>query len=305
VRGNALSFAVRASSDEVYFDVLVDQLPAIRLRAMKGEHLYPLLTETSTLEEHEVVLVRRSESWQGTAEIVGFISGSGTTLERPSAAASRRLMFIGDSITCGADCGYVPNDPLDGQTTANSHRSNARLSYGYLLARELGAEVELVSAGGTGMIRDWQGNRNANNMPAFYERALPEDALSHWDSASDGPDAVGICAGTNDFSQGVPDQNEFVNAYVEFVRKVRRDAPQAFIFLLESPILEDAVGSVPKRSVLRAYLVDIIARLHDPKVVLAPVKHYSGLPGDGHPMASDHADMVKSLEKLFRDALHW
>ena len=114
--------------------------------------------------------------------------------------------------------------------------------------------MRFVGYGGRGVIRDWQGIRNINNAPQFYELALPDDPSCLWQQNSYEPDAIAICLGTNDFNQGVPDENEFVNAYVEFIRKIRRDSPNARIFLLDSPMLDDAAGKVPK--------ADRAARLH-------------------------------------------
>lgn len=69
-----------------------------------------------------------------------------------------------------------------------------------------------------------------------------------------------------------PDEKIFVNAYVEFLRKIRHDAPRAKIFLADSPMLYDPPGKAPKRSVLRAYLLETIEKLGDAEVRAAPVR---------------------------------
>ena len=302
--GRQLAMRVKASTDEVYFDVGVDGGEPARLRAHADEADYPILND-SVAGDHIVEITRRSESWQGTCEILGFNTGPDGRLLDPPALPARKLMFIGDSITCGAMTDVRPDDPLKGKTAHNEQTSNARLSFGKLLARQLNAQCVLVSYGGRGVIRDWQGIRDIRNAPQFYELALPDDPSSLWEHNRYVPDAIAICLGTNDFSQGVPDENEFVNAYVEFIRKIRRDAPNAVIFLLDSPILNDAPGKTPKRSVLHAYLQEIVARLNSPQVQLASVSHYPGTPGDGHPTRAEHEAMAKELEPQFRQALHW
>lgn len=304
-RGSALVLRAEADTDEVFFDVIVDQSAPVRLHARKGAGAYALLPADAAAGEHVIQVVRRSESWQGTVDVLGVETGDSTSLLEPSAARPRRLLFIGDSVTAGEIAAYDAHDPLNGATAHNAHAANARLSYGYVLARQLAAECHLVAYGGRGLIRDWQGIRDTTNAPQFYERARPDDAGSRWPHAAYVPDAIGVGLGTNDFNQGVPDQNEFVNAYVEFVRKLRRDAPTAWIFLLESPILVDAPGEPPKRAVLRGYLQLVIARVGDARVVLGPVSHYPGLPGNGHPVASEHAAMAAELRPLFGRALGW
>jgi lysophospholipase L1-like esterase len=304
-RAKSLLMRVDASSDDVYFDVAVDGGEAGRLRALTGTADYPLLPAGASEGEHTVEVVRRSESWQGTCEVVGFDAGPGGEFLAPPAARPRRLLFIGDSVTCGELSGLREDDPLGPGAKTRAYASNARLSYGYLLARRLGAEVSLVSYGGRGVFRDWQGIRNTANAPQFYERALPDDPASAWNHAAYVPDAIGIALGTNDFSQGVPDENEFVNTYVELIRKVRRDAPGAWIWLIGSPILEDKPGAAPKRSVLEGYLREVVGRVGDPRCAFAPVRHYPGVPHNGHPTGADHAAIADELEPVVREALRW
>jgi len=306
LRGLGTRFAMRinASSDEVYFDVQTDQAEPVRLRCHAGEGEYVLL-ESPTAAEHRWEITRRSESWQGTCEILGFQLADGAQLLSPDPLPERKLMFIGDSITCGAATDIRPNDPLQGKTAHEDQTSNARLAFGKILARRLRAQCHLVSYGGRGVMRDWTGNRMIRNAPQFYELALPDDPTIAWNPADYVPDAIVICLGTNDFEQGVPDENEFVNALVEFVRKVRRDAPRAKVFLADSPMLEDASGKVPKRSVLHAYLLEVLATLNCPDVRLAPVKHYVGVPNNGHPTREDHEAIATELEPLLRQTLQW
>jgi len=303
-RGNQLAMRVKATTDEVYFDIGLDGAEPVRLRCHAGEDDYPLLNETNSAD-HFLEITRRSESWQGICEVIGFDPGAEGSLLAPPALPTRKLMFIGDSITCGAALDIIPNDPLKGKTAHEDQTSNARLSFGKLLAHQLNAQCVLVSYGGRGVIRDWQGIRDLNNAPQFYELALPDDPSCLWQPNAYAPDAIAVCLGTNDFNQGVPDENEFVNAYVEFIRKIRRDSPNAVIFLLDSPMLQDAPGKTPKRAVLHAYLREIAGLVNSPQVQLASVRQYDGIPGNGHPTRADHEAIAQELEPQFRKALNW
>jgi lysophospholipase L1-like esterase len=295
-RGRALSLHARASA-EVFLDVLVDAGKPRRVRLGAGEGTCEILRSPEA-SEHTVAIVRCNESWQGTCEYLGFVlDAEGRLLPAPE-PPQRRLMFIGDSVTCGELTAWLP-----GGDTKDRANANARLSYGMILARRLGAQCHLVSYGGRGIVRDWQGIRDTRNAPQFYELALPDDPSAAWRHADYVPDAVGIQLGTNDFSQGIPDQNEFVNTYVEFVRKVRRDAPGALIFLMDSPILADDPARGPRRSALHAYLAQVVERAADPRVVLAGLGHYPGVPGNGHPTGAEHVAMADELEPVLRRAL--
>lgn len=287
------------ANKDTFIDVSIDGGPPRQVRLKAGEGSYPLATFASPAE-HAVTLTRCNESWQGTFTLHGIELGEGGTLLSAPALPSRRLMFIGDSVTCGEMTAWTPvPEPARGSD------ANARLSYGIIVSRDLGAQCSLVSYGGKGIIRDWQGNRSEVTAPQFYERALPDDPALDWRHADYVPDAIGIQLGTNDFSRGIPDENEFVNAYVEFVRKVRRDAPAALIFLMDSPILTDTPLEGPKRTALHAYLAQVLERVADPRVIMAPLSHYPGVPGNGHPTGAEHVRMAAELEPLLRSRLGW
>jgi lysophospholipase L1-like esterase len=296
--GSTLTMRARAS-DDTYFDVIVDDTAPAVLHLQTGEGTYTVVTGAGA-SDHTVALVRRNESWQGTCEILDFEPGPGGKLLPPPELPKRKLMFIGDSVTCGEKDAYEPSRGMQDKLNWD-----ARVSYGMLLARRLGAQCALVSYGGRGVIRDWQGIRDTRNAPQFYELALPDGPAVQWDHRRYVPDAIGIQLGTNDFNQGIPDQNEFVNAYVQFIEKVRRDAPGALVFLMDSPILQDEPGRGPRRSVLHAYLEEIVARAGSPRVILAPLRHYPGVPGNGHPTGADHKGMADELEPVMRRALGW
>ena len=231
-------------------------------------------------------------------KVVSTFTAPGSFLP-PQAAPARRLLFIGDSFTCGAATECRPGLPIK---PMKSQRQNARLSYGWLLSRRLDAQVSIIAYAGRGLLRDWQGLGSPREAPEFYEYALADDPTTLWPHSSFVPDAIGVCLG-NDFDAGVPDETAYIRAYVEFVRKLRRDAPRAAIVLIVSPVVSDHPGSVPRRTVLRAYLDQVVKALGDPRVAVADVGTYPGVPGDWHPDGTAHEAVASILEPVFRKAL--
>jgi len=77
------------------------------------------------------------------------------------------------------------------------------------------------------------------------------------------------------------------------------------VFLADSPIVDDAPGKVPKRSVLHAYLLEVLEKINCPEARLAPVSHYVGVPNNGHPTREDHEAIASELEPLLRQTLQW
>lgn len=293
IDGPRLVLKTAASTDNLYVNIRVDGGAPKMVHLVKGTQ--DLTVYDGPAGEHMIEIARRNESWEGVWDITSAQTPGGRFLPPPSLPA-RRLMFIGDSITCGAACDVARDDPREDMTV-----NDAQKTYAKLLARRLNAQCHLVAYGGRGVIRDWQGIRDTRNAPQFYELAAPDEPAIIWDPANYVPDAIGVMLGTNDFNQGIPDQNEFINAYVDFLEKVRRDAPKAAIFLIDSPIVSD--GDIPKRTVLTAYLNDVIKRLNTPLVAHAPVAHYPGRPGNGHPIGEDHIGIANELEPLFLKVL--
>jgi hypothetical protein len=300
VLGSGLRFTVEATKGRQYIDVGIDDGPWRQIEVHAGRGTYALDFDGSggdaaSTGVHTISLVRCNESWQGTLSFKSFAATSGGELLDPPALPERKLMFVGDSVTCGEMTTYHPgtdfNDPAN---------TDARVSYGMLLARRFQAQCYLVSYGGRGVIRDWQGIHKTNNAPQFYELALPDDPETPWDHRKYVPDAIGVQLGTNDFSSGIPDEVDFVNTYVTLVHTLRRDAPGAFIFLMESPILDGE-----KRAVLRSYLEEIVSLVRDPRVRLAPLVHRRGVPGNGHPTGAEHQAMADELAPRLKSVMGW
>jgi len=185
---------------------------------------------------------------------------------------------------------------------SKSRRQNARLSYGWMLSRRLNAEVSIIACAGRGLLRDWQGLKTARQAPEFYEYALADDPSTPWAHASYVPDAIGVCLG-DDFMTGLPDETDYIKAYAEFVRTLRRDAPKAEIVLILLPAVTDPAGGVPRRTVMHRYLDQVARTLGDPKVVVVDIGEFPGVPGDGHPDGTAHEAVAKILEPVFRAAL--
>ena len=294
VEGAAPALRVTASSADCWLDISIDDAAPRVVHLASGPQDVPLFVAPGS---HRIHVLKRTEAWQGTLQIAGLI---GVRRLAPLPLPPRRLLFIGDSITCGAATD-VPDasSALDG-TIIN----NAAKSFGRILAAQLDAACHLVSYGGRGVIRDWQGIRAINNAPVFYERAMPDDPAALWDHSRYIPHAIGICLGTNDFNQGVPDQNEFVNAYVEFVRKVVRDAPRATVFLIDSPMTNDGSEELGHRgTILHDYVNEVVRKVGTSQVARLPIGHYPGRPINTHPIAREHVAIAAELRPRFAAAL--
>ena len=298
-RGTSLSMHGQTASDELYLDLGVDGAAPVFLKVPKGENDI-VLAHDLVAGTHHIEIFKRIESCVGVLDVISFCVDGEFLPATP--LPTRRLMFLGDSFTAGQATTVEDGGRGD---ASKAKRENARLSYGRLLADRLQAQCHLIAYAGRGVVRDWQGISAVSCAPEYYEYTLPDDPATTWNPQSYVPDAIGVCLGNNDFDVGVPDEVAYVSAYAEFVRKLRRDAPQAFIFLILSPNLTDEPGQVPRRAVQRAYLEEIVNRLGDARIQVVPIAHYQPVPGDGHPSGTAHRAIANELEPVFRKALKW
>jgi len=297
--GTDLLIKTRSNSDELYFDVITDGSSPVFLKVPIGESEVKL-AQGLKAGEHKISIYKRVESIVGILDIVS-LSVTGDFLPSTPLPA-RKLLFMGDSFTAGQATMVEDGGPMD---PSKAMRQNARLCYGRLLAEKLNAQCHIIAYAGRGVVRDWQGISAVRCAPEYYEYALPDYPLSKWDPKKYVPDVIGICLGNNDFSVGIPDQVSYIATYTEFIRKVRRDAPDAFIMLITSPSLTDDPGKVPMRTVQKAYLDEIAGRLGDKKVQVVSIAHYEGVPGDWHPSGTAHRAVAAELEPIIRKAMNW
>lgn len=274
----------------------------IRLKPGKNEIVLPM--GAAPASGWVVELVRRTESWMGTASFDGIVVPEGGAILAAPPLPGRKLMFIGDSLTCGE---YNERFPPENDSTPRS--TNAARSYGMLLAKWLGAQVHLVSYGGRGITRDWSGRTDVNILPVFLERTLPDTPGSAWDPSLYQPDVIVINDGT-DFDAGPLDEAGFINAYAAFVARVRSLYPRAYILLTESGFRSD--GSDGKSRASRDQLLRtinaVVARQNaagDARIRAVRTGFFPGTPTNSHLVAFQHEQVALDILGPIRDVTGW
>ena len=302
--GPSLAMRAIASTPNSYIAVFVDGGEPRVMRLPPGENEIAL-ADGLAAGEHTVEVLHRTETWVGVITVLGFRVAPDGKLLAPHPWPRRRMLFIGDSVTCGEaverPAGWKQERPASW---------NPYLSYGMILARTFDAQCHLVCFGWRGLIRDWRGRRDVLNAPQFFDLAVPDEKdPPAWNHSAYIPDVVVVSLGTNDFSLGIgdfPERNDWVAAYVSFVRIIRARYPEAHIFLTEGAIVNDVADPArPQKSILDGYIVETAARLADPKVHVFESRHYPGDAADAHPTAPQHAAMARDIEPIIRAAVGW
>jgi hypothetical protein len=303
-RGPAPVVRMTGDSPNCYFNLACNGWDPVVIRLEMGSNEIALPTGAAPRGGWVVELVRRTESWMGTASFDGLVLPAGCELLPPPPWPKRKLMFIGDSLTCGE---YNERFPNEYDSTPRS--TNAARSYGMLLARWLGAQVHLISYGGRGLTRDWSGKTDVNILPVFFPLTLPDTPGSTWDPSRYVPDVIVINDGT-DFDAGPQDEAKFTDAYAAFVAQVRSAYPQAFLLLTESGFQSDGSDGRPAlaREQLLRTITAVVARRKmagDNRVRVVRTRFFPGTPSNSHLVAFQHEQVALDLIGPIRAAAGW
>lgn len=291
--GRSASLQAYSSSDQSYLEIIVDDEKPRAVKLSSSSQTIPLFNDPQP-GNHQVEVIHRSETWHGVVTLENLTIEDGQFLpvtDQPK----RRMLILGDSVTCGEAIERVPECQKD------TSWWNPRLSYGLLTAASLDAQAHLVCYGGRGLVRTWDGKTTDLNLPDFFELAIPDQQPQiQWDHSQYSPDLILSAIGTNDFSIGIPDREQYVNTYVSLIDRLLALHPNAQIILTEGAILDG-----DKKARLRDYLAEAKSRVNDSRVHVVSSKHYPGDDCDAHPTKAQHAAMANDLTPLLREIMGW
>jgi hypothetical protein len=303
-RGPAPSIRMTGDTPECYFNLSCNGWEPVLIHLKQGENEIALPTGVAPKAGWTVELVRRTESWMGTASFDGVLLPSGCELVQATPFPSRKLMFIGDSFTCGE---Y--NERFAPENDSTPRSTNAARSYGMLLGKWLDAQVHLVSYGGRGITRNWDGRTDVNVVPVFFPRTLPDTVGSVWDHARYQPDVVVINDGT-DLDAGSQDEAKFTDAYAAFVAQVRAAYPKAYLLLTESAFQSDGSDGKSRagRDELLRTITAVTERRHaagDDRVRIVHTGFFPGTATNPHLVAFQHEQIANDLIGPIREVTGW
>jgi lysophospholipase L1-like esterase len=210
---------VSSETNKTYFAVFVNGKRSKTITLLNGENEY-VLAEKLTLGNYNIRLMKLSEA-RFTQSDLTSIEIQGELTKRP-ADKSRKIEFIGDSLTAGF--GNLAQDP---NKQYDSGDEDATQAYDAVAAGILNADFNVLAVSGWGVSVDCIGNKN-DVLPALYGFAHYFRNLTLWDFNSFKPDVVVINLGTNDFSAKVS-ASDFSTAVGDFTSTITKKNPNAKI----------------------------------------------------------------------------
>ena len=297
-----------------YFMAQIDQAEPFKV-AFRGERDSVVTLATALPEgRHLVRLMYVIEGYEFFPEFWGFVLDEGRQLVKAPLLPSRKIEFIGNSITCG-----YGNEGLKKEEGFDYATENHYYSYASITARNLQAQHWVVARSGIGAYRNYDGPKTGNpdsNMPVQYEytgyawkpelRKEPTFLQEKWDFNRYQPDVVCINLGTNDLSTHNYDLSLLKQGYQKLLKMVRQHNPKAkIVFLtgsmlyhqelqLAKQLLDEVTAEAQKAGDKEVYRFD-----------MAPINGNKYYGNDWHPNIYQDEKMANELTPYLRQLMNW
>ena len=276
-----------------YLEIVVDDTVLYRLET-KGKRDTIRVANGLSNGSHTILIAKNTEANIGYLEFVGLQCKSLLPLDKKP---TRKMEFIGNSITCGASADES-EIPCGKGVWQDQH--NAYLAYGPVTARNLNAQWILSSVSGIGLIHSCCNMDIV--MPQVYDNINmrnKNDSLK-WNFANYQPDVVTVCLGQND---GVQDSTLFCTAYMQFLQRLRGDYSKVKIVCLTSP-MADSLLAASERKYLSS-IVNFMNKKGDQNVsyFFFAKRYFHGC--DSHPDVREHKEIAAELTAYIKKLMNW
>ncbi len=289
---------------QAYYAVFIndEEIPSRRFGIAAGTKNYEIF-KSSRPETVKIRIIKLSE---GAFSKTGIKSISSDGKIVPTKPLTRKIEFIGDSITCGFG--------IEGKNADEGFRTeteNSAVNYASLTARHFGADHSLISWSSIGVCSSWSDDGNINNgwvMPKIYgytdlglEGIIGIKEHIEWDFERSPSDVIVVNLGTNDvsYTKDIPERlSEFERVYGEFITDIRRKNPDAYIIC--------ALGMMGDE--LFPQISNAAASMNDPKIYTLRFdiqKEEDGTGSEKHPNSVTHKKAAEKLSEKISEITGW
>lgn len=301
---NGTSLKMIAKPNSGYFMAKIDNAEPFKVAFNSKKDSIVSLATALPEGTHQVQLMYISEGYDRKPEFRGFIVDEGKTLAPAPQLPSRRIEFIGNSITCGYGIEALNGDARYEEETANHY-----YTYAAKAARNLNAQHIAVARSGFGVYRNYNGPRTGDkiNMNTEYTHTICYDSTYEWDFSRFTPDVVCINLGTNDTSTTGADPKLLLKGFTDLYDKVRAHYPSAKIVLLSGSMMRGK-EDLPMAKKALDETVKYAANRGDKEVYrfdFAPQDGKLGFGASHHPSYYQHEKMAGELTSFLRNLMNW
>jgi len=299
------SVAIHLEAENHCFNIVIDgDFANMRAVRVQGRQLISLAEDLPD-GAHDLFVFLRTSVVLGPVGFHGLSLAAGCGLAPPPPRPTRRIEFIGDSITSGQAAG-MPEGYHGPETGDDQNKDNVWLAYSSLTALALGAEAHYIAWPGIAMASG-RGYTGAISMPAAWLKTLPTSSPDfpdspNWDSSAWQPHVVVINLLQNDQSADPVDNDHLSrDAYLNFLKAVlHRYGPGVPILCVAGNM------SLSSSAFYKQALADAVASFrtdtaHPSVATLIFAPKTTG----GHPRISEHRAMADNLIPAIRQIMGW
>ncbi|MFC2089215.1 SGNH/GDSL hydrolase family protein [Bacteroidota bacterium] len=242
--GNSISL-IMDDTGLNFYNVFIDN--ALQKVITVSSDTILLLADHLAKGPHALLLTKRTEGFAGKATFKGILLDDKGKILQAGDRPEKKIEFIGNSITCGYGTEAKIKEEDFKPETENNYKS-----YAPITARAFGANAHIIAHSGQGVVRNYGYKKKVSEytMPDRYLQVFDEQKEPLWDFTSWKPDLVVINLGTNDFStQPQPDEEVFVEGYMNLIGSVREQYGKLPVFCIVGPMTNEPCYSYVKKMV--------------------------------------------------------
>ena len=213
----ALHFADYTAEAKAFLGVYVNN--SKQIHCISGVSPIVMLEDAQGIESLRILRLSEGDMPICLTDIVLYGEDEPALLPPPE-PKKRKMLFIGDSITCG-----YGTDSTSLDTEFYTWEEDVTHAYAYLTAAHYDADYQIVSISGMGIVKSCRGQKE-REFPDFYCLANRSGAPD-LDQSGFVPDVLVVNGGTND-SATVPPE-EFTPGVEAFLDTLRQKYPKAEI----------------------------------------------------------------------------
>ena len=300
--GNKLEIRLKGGTRD-YYNVFVDDL-AVKVIHPATDSIF-VFSGLTGKGAHELLITKRTEADMGMACFYGIGIAPGEKIAPSTVRKSRKIEFIGNSITCGYGA-----EGLSGKERFKPETENSYFSYASIAARAFNADYSLIAHSGLGIIRNYNDRSKISAklapMPPRFGRTFDTDSVKKWDFNQWMPDAVVINLGTNDYSTlPHPDKAVFKRRYEQLIEKIVEVYGKVPVFCVVGPMTNEPCYSIVKEVVEDYNLIHGDTRVYFAGIPDGLLNSSTDLGSDGHPSYRGQRKSAASLVPLMANVMKW
>ena len=294
------SVSMKTNEDCGYFMVEIDNEAPRKVQSQTGTDI-TLLGSGLSDGPHRLTLTYLIEGHAKKPVFYGLLLDEGCKLlDRPT-LPTRKIEFIGNSITCGYG--------IEGNNTEKKfyyRLQNFYYTYAAITARNLQAQCQVCARSGIGLYRNYGGKIPNEIMPNVFPHTFYATTGELWDFSRYQPDVVCVNLGCNDTSLGKYDITKLTEAFKQFTITLREYYPHAKIVYI--------IGAIPEgkrlidiREAQEAAIADAAMRGDNEvyRMDFTPDDGSLGFGSQGHPSMRRQALMGEELTTYLRNLMQW